>query len=709
MPLTDQDYSLDGFNSDQDETPFEMTRAPRSPHWELVRRWLLRLRKNMPRPFQFHGMDAKAAEAEVIRDYFKFTYMPRARPLTWKKLDDYLAIALHVEDPAGGLLELPETPALNALKRLAGLCGFSDVELHLLVFAFLLGCEEGLRFFEAGMRNYRRSDLVSLIAGVIGSDAATVAAALRPTSPLLSTGLLVVKLDGDWDDFLEIPFSLRYALFLPPVDPMDLLQGSLTPAPAATLTLEAFPHLATNLGVVRAYLREATAQGHQGVNVLLHGRPGTGKTQLARAIAADLGFHLHEVTLLDECGNPRRGLARLQAFCIGQRLLGRNRDCLLLFDEMEAAFALTGDDKDSALMGLKAWLNQTLENNAVPCVWITNTPDALDPAFLRRFDIALKVDVPPRSVRRGIIGDYLADLPIEGRTLESLADHEGLAPAVVARAAKVVACAVQAQSQLDSDSAMKAVINEHLRMVGAEPLKVVTQMGGVLYSPDHLNPDADLAEMLDGLRNRRRGRLLFYGPPGTGKSAFAAYLAEQLDRPLRVKRASDLLSKWVGGTEGHIRQMFREAAKEDAVLLLDEADGFLTDRREAQQHWQVSQANELLTRLEDFTGIFVGTTNLLDTIDGAALRRFDLKVRFDFMKPHQILTMFKEVSRTLSLEPSGEALSIVQGMASLTPGDFANIVRQSRLSPLMSEGDLVARLQTECRLKPEGRRRAVGF
>jgi len=709
MTLTEQDYLSFDLDDDQGGEAIEMTRAPRSPHWELVRRWLLRLRKSMPRPFQFDTMDAKAAEAEALRGYFRFTYLPRIPPLTWKKLDDYLAIALHVEDPAGGLLELPETPALNALKRLAGLCGFSDVELHLLVLAYLLGCEEGLRFFEAGLRNYRRSDMVSVIAGVIGTDAATVAAALRPTSPLVSTGLLVVKLDGDWDDFLEIPFSLRYALFLPPTDPVDLLQGSLTPAPAATLTLEAFPHLATSLGVVRAYLREATAQGHQGVNVLLHGRPGTGKTELARAIAADLGFHLHEVTLLDECGNPRRGLARLQAFCIGQRLLGRNRDGLLLFDEMEAAFALTGDDKDSALMGLKAWLNQTLENNAVPCVWITNTPDALDPAFLRRFDIALKVDVPPRSVRRGIIGDYLADLPIEGRTLESLADHEGLAPAVVARAAKVVACAVQAQSLLDSDSAMKAVINEHLRMVGAEPLKVATQMGGVLYSPDHLNPDADLAEMLDGLRNRRRGRLLFYGPPGTGKSAFAAYLAEQLDRPLRVKRASDLLSKWVGGTEGHIREMFREAAKEDAVLLLDEADGFLADRREAQQHWQVSQANELLTRLEDFTGIFIGTTNLLDTIDGAALRRFDLKVRFDFMKSTQSLRLFKETSAAMGLAPDPTAREALGKLRNLTPADFSLIADQASYQKWSSEGDLVARLQAECKLKPDARRRTVGF
>lgn len=706
MTTTDQDLAPFDYGDDQDDEAYGMTRAPRSPHWELVRRWLLRLRRAMPRPFQF---DSKAAEAEALRGYFKYTYMPKFQPLSWKRLDDYLAIALRVEDPAGGFLELPGTPALNALRQLAELCGFSEVELHLLVLAYLLGAEEGLRFFEDGLRNYRRSDMVAVIAGVIGSDVSTVAAALRPTSPLVSTGLLVVKLDGDWDDFLEIPFSLRYALFLPPANPMELLRGSLTPAPTANLTVDAYPHLANDLWVLRAYLHEATAQGQRGVNVLLHGRPGTGKTELARTLAADLGLHLHEITLVDECGNPRKGLARLQAFCIGQRLLGRNRDCLLLFDEMEAAFALTGDDKDSALTGLKAWLNQTLENNPLPCIWITNSPEALDRAFLRRFDIALEVDVPPRSVRRGIIGDYLAGLPIQTRTLECLADHGDLAPAVVARAAKVVASVVQAEAPMEADSAVMGIINQHLRMVGVGPLKAATQAEGVPYSPDHLNPDADLDGIVDGLRNQRRGRLLFYGPPGTGKSAFAAFLAKALDRPLRVKRASDLLSKWVGGTEGHIREMFREAFDEGAVLLLDEADGFLTERREAQQHWQVSQANELLTRMEDFSGIFIGTTNLMDMLDGAALRRFDLKIRFDFMKPTQALRLFKETSAAMGLAPDLAAREALGKLRNLTPADFSLIADQGRFHKWDCEGNLVARLQAECSLKPSGRRRTLGF
>jgi SpoVK/Ycf46/Vps4 family AAA+-type ATPase len=683
--------------------------APRSPHSELVRRWLFRLRAVLPRPFVFPGPQPKADEEDCVRNYHKFTRLPALRPYTWEKLDGYVAIALHVEDPKGGLVELPTTPALTCLKELAHLCGFSEVELHILALGFLLGCEEGLQFFSPGLTKFRTFDMITVIAGVIGTDAATVATALKSTGPLVSSGLLQVKLDGEWDDFLEVPFSLRYGLLLPPENAMDLLRSSLAPAPSATLHLGDYPHLSPNIAVMKSYLKAATTGALPGVNVLLHGRPGTGKTQLVRALAADLGLKLQEVALLDECGNPRKAIDRIRAFAIGQRLLGRSRDTLLLFDEAEASFAASGEFKDPALAGLKAWLNQTLETNPVPAVWITNDVASLDPAFLRRFDLVLQVDVPPRSVRRGIIAAYLADLPVLPMTLECLADHEGLAPAVVATAAKVVTLAGGTGSPLDVDATIRAVIDQHLATMGAMPLKVPARASAVRYSVSYVNVSVDPMEVLEGLRGERRGRLCLYGPPGTGKTAYAAFLAQELDRPLQVKRASDLLSKWVGGTEKNIREMFHEAAQDNAVLLLDEADGFLADRRGAQQHWEATMVNELLTRLEDYTGIFIGTTNRLESMDAAALRRFDLKVAFGYMKPHQAWCMFQETSAAMGLTPCGSAKEALEKLTTLTPSDFTRAAEQSRFTRCATQDDLITRLQVEVRFKPGGRRQPLGF
>ena len=92
--------------------------------------------------------------------------------------------------------------------------------------------------------------------------------------------------------------------------------------------------------------------------------------------------------------------------------------------------------------------------------------------------------------------------------------------------------------------------------------------------------------------------LLLTGPPGTGKTALAAALAERLDRPLLVKRASDLLSKWVGETEARIADAFAEARESGALLLFDEADSLLSDRADARRSWEISQVNELLTWMD---------------------------------------------------------------------------------------------------------------
>ena len=76
-----------------------------------------------------------------------------------------------------------------------------------------------------------------------------------------------------------------------------------------------------------------------------------------------------------------------------------------------------------------------------------------------------------------------------------------------------------------------------------------------------------------------------------------------LDRPLIVKRASDLLSKWVGETEAQIAAAFAEARRREGVLLFDEVDSLLFDRATARTSWEVGQVNELLTWLDRYRSL----------------------------------------------------------------------------------------------------------
>jgi len=148
------------------------------------------------------------------------------------------------------------------------------------------------------------------------------------------------------------------------------------------------------------------------------------------------------------------------------------------------------------------------------------------------------------------------------------------------------------------------------------------------------------------------------------------------------------------------------------VLLLDEADSFLQDRRGAQRSYEVTEVNEMLQGMERFKGIFICTTNLFDRIDQAALRRFTFKLRFKPLNAEQRELMF--VNEALA----GEVALFTPGMRArlalldqLCPGDFAAVKRQSvilgaDLDPL----EFLEQLEAEHRIKPEVREiRGMGF
>jgi SpoVK/Ycf46/Vps4 family AAA+-type ATPase len=203
--------------------------------------------------------------------------------------------------------------------------------------------------------------------------------------------------------------------------------------------------------------------------------------------------------------------------------------------------------------------------------------------------------------------------------------------------------------------------------------------------------------------------MVFYGPPGTGKTQFVEHLAAELGMPLVAKRASELLSKWLGESEKNIAQAFEEAASEDALLLLDEGDSFLRDRSQARASWEVTQVNELLQHIERFEGIVVVCTNLFRGLDAAALRRFTFKVEFRALDAHQRWEMFvNEAGLRGRLGEFERATredweSRLMLMAQLTAGDFATVKRQCLLlGTQLNPDEWLTQLQLECDVKASG-------
>ena len=231
-----------------------------------------------------------------------------------------------------------------------------------------------------------------------------------------------------------------------------------------------------------------------------------------------------------------------------------------------------------------------------------------------------------------------------------------------------------------------------------------------VYDPAFVNTDTDLLAMAEQLRQHPSGRICLYGPPGTGKTAYGRWLAQQLGKPLHVKRASDLISMWVGETEKNLAKAFAQAEEANALLLIDEVDTFLQNREGAQRSWEVSQVNEMLTQMESFGGVFIASTNLMAGLDSAALRRFDLKLKFDYLKTPQALQLLQRHCQNMGLgKPTPQDRQTLAALGQLTPGDYAAVVRQSRLRPIQSASRMVQALAEECALKPGAKNRSIGF
>lgn len=169
------------------------------------------------------------------------------------------------------------------------------------------------------------------------------------------------------------------------------------------------------------------------------------------------------------------------------------------------------------------------------------------------------------------------------------------------------------------------------------------------------------------------------------------------------------MSKWVGGSEKNIARTFRQAEQDQALLLIDEVDGFLQDRRDARCGWEVTLVNEMLTQMESYCGVLMASTNLLAGLDPAALRRFDVKVRFDYLEAAQAWRMLTQQCTALGIaQPLPELRPHLDRLDQLTPGDFAAIVRQHRIRPISTAAGLITALAAEFALK-EGGRPVIGF
>lgn len=380
------------------------------------------------------------------------------------------------------------------------------------------------------------------------------------------------------------------------------------------------------------YLHNALTSKARGKNILLHGKPGTGKTQLARAIAEKLSAPLYEVPTKDSRAGAMTGRIRLDAAKFAQMVLEDRLGAVLLFDEMEDAFR-------KADQLAKGWFNQLLEENQAPVIWISNNIAEVDPAFLRRFDFIVEVQGSGTDQQTERLTRVLSELPVTPEWASKAAQQPWMTPALAKNLTEVAQYLPTKQISRNQQR-LEALISQRLTAMGesrpVQVLKKASKPDFPAFKSEWINTRPTLRNLERLARQEGTARICLYGPPGSGKTAYAQELAKRLKKPFMLQSGSDLLGMYVGQTEKNIAAMFDKAEKTGAVLLLDEADTFLYSRSIAQHSWEVSAVNEFMIRLERFEGVFLAATNRFDSFDKAILRRFQLKVEFGYLNIAQL-------------------------------------------------------------------------
>lgn len=451
------------------------------------------------------------------------------------------------------------------------------------------------------------------------------------------------------------------------------------------LSWKDFDHLNKERGMSLNILTSAIENNIKGINILLYGAVGTGKTQFAKLIANKAKCDMYSVSaeFMDKEATRKDRLFDLSS---KQTILSKVKNSCILFDEAEDAMNRGFTEFGTAS---KSYLNILIEETPVPIIWTTNNIYDVDPAFLRRMTYTIEFEKLSEDVRLNIWKRTLRKnkLKVDNKRLVELNKNYDIPPSLISNAVMTTKLINGCQDDFE-------IFVENVAKVVTKKKNVKKKKEFEMneYNIDLGNTDLDIKDLTSKIKScgKLNFSLCLYGEPGTGKSLYARYLAKELGLDVILKRASDLMSKYVGETEQNIANAFAEAKSKKAMLIFDEADSFLQNRNNAVRNWEIAQVNEMLTWMEAHEYPFVCTTNLLDSLDEASLRRFTFKIKFDFMTKDQVNNAFEHFFGIKNANVN------VRG---LTAGDFATVKKKADFLCVNELSELCKMLEDEVKVK----------
>lgn len=478
--------------------------------------------------------------------------------------------------------------------------------------------------------------------------------------------------------------------------------------------------------------------------VLLTGPPGTGKTLLAKAVATETDARFisiagPEIMSKYHGGSEENLRAKFEE-------AQKSTPSIIFIDEIDAIAPKRGETNDQAekrvVTQLLTLMDGLKSRGQVVVMAATNRPDDLDEALRRpgRFDRELKINPPTEKGRKEILEIHARNMPLENRDelLTEIADKtvgftgadlEVLCKEAALHSVKPFYNDIMKLSEemdeagLEEDASNEEVANREekeilnkreeilnnlivrrsdfvyaMKMVDPSAMREVLinrpnikweDIGGLQSSKEKLRELIELPLLRPDLYRKAGIKpskgVLISGPPGTGKTLLAKAVATESKANFISVKGPELISKWVGESEKHVRELFKKAKQvSPSIIFFDEFDSISKSRGYGLGNDSSEKVvNQLLTELdgvEDLENVMViAATNRKDLIDPALLRpgRIESMVELEIPDEETRLEILKVHTKKMPLDKDVKIEDFVKQTEEWTGADLESLCRNA--------------------------------
>ncbi len=478
--------------------------------------------------------------------------------------------------------------------------------------------------------------------------------------------------------------------------------------------------------------------------VIISGSPGTGKTTLAAALAKDAGAFRISCPAGDFTGsNGASVVNNLFETAIEENRKIRsneNKDAsgvIILIDELETIGSsrvngLNSSNERNLTATLLSNFDLISKEDGIFVIGTTNMLNVLDLALRRpgRFDKEIKLPIPDEKARQAILEIKMKDVPLDkdvninevawkahgytGADLDMLVKE-----AVFSRIRELPENLLYSRQKIsdkslsmicvkksDFDHAFGKVVPTSMREIFIErPNLHWEDIGGIGNIKEELKLNI-MKPMKDAVSFKTMGirpirGAILSGPPGNGKTLIGKVLATESGANFIYVKGPEVLSSFVGSSEGNVRRMFERARQASpCILFIDEIDaiGKIRDNGILDSGVANNVVASLLTEMDGYDelkNVFVlGATNRVDLIDPALLRpgRFDMIIEVPLPNEDARKDILKIHSKKMPLDKDAEEMlenEIAKETSQFSGADLANLCREAGMNAIKNAKKVV--------------------